>query len=164
MYDRLTFQRREHHRYCYAVICAQSSAIGVHPVSVHNDTDRLCEHVDALVRLTGKDHVDVSLKGNGLGVLTARRGLLGNDNVIRFILYIGKPSLPGKLGEIIADRLRMMGSAGDRRDLPEIVKYPFGIRFDSVLSRCRHRLYSISGLFRFSSGRSSPHRFTGFPE
>ena len=123
MNDLIVLQRREHHSYCDSVVCPQCCAVGTHPVPVGNNADRFSQQVDLLLRLTCKDHVNMSLKRNGLRVFKAFRGLLGNDDIIGIILRVLKPFFLSKRRDIVTDLLCVMGSVGNRGDLAEVVEH-----------------------------------------
>ena len=129
MNDLIVLQDREHHGHCDAIVGAQRCAVGTHPVPVDNDADRFSQKIDLLVRLTGKDHVDMSLQRNGFGVLAAFRSVLGNNDVISVILHVLEPFFFRKRRDIVTDLLRMMGSVRNRRDLAEIVEHSVSVGF-----------------------------------
>ena len=96
-----------------AVVTAQRSAAGAHPIAVDVGDDGIGQKIVLHVGVFLADHVHMPLEKQSGLVGRVGSGLLHDEHVQRLVLIAGKTSFTGKLHQIIGDRLLVPRSVGN---------------------------------------------------
>ena len=123
MGDGFVRQQSQRHGSGNAVVTAQRSALGVDTGSIMGHVKALRRHIDGTGSLLLADHVDVTLQNHGV-VLLHTAGARGKENdVVHFVLNIGKALSLSKADKIVRDLLCIPGAVGNGANFFEIAEY-----------------------------------------
>ena len=132
MNKRIAVQYRQHIGHTQAVVCTQSSSLGLQPFSIHHHSNAFRCEIERHGSILLVHHVQMPLQRNNRPYFHSRAGLFSDQQVTCCILFYFQFSLLGKGLYIGADRLLFFACSWDLIEVNEKIPIGVGRQFISL--------------------------------